>query len=61
MQLKIVFHNVRRLNDLSTVQKCWLYYKDQFFNIETMLIEEHKLQREKAKCIGNQLWCNSRG
>jgi exonuclease III len=60
MELRIISHNVKGLNNLATTQKLWLYYKDQFPSLDILLLQEHKLRGEKAKCLGSQLCRNSK-
>lgn len=56
MQLCMMSHNVKGLNDPTTLQKLWLYYKEQTPTLDILLLQEHNLCEEKAKNISSKLW-----
>ncbi len=59
MQLWIISQNVKGLNDLASIQKFWLYYKEQTFSLDILLLQEHELCGEKIKNLRPKLWRRS--
>ncbi len=56
MQLRMMSHNVKGLNDPTTLQKLWLCYKEQTPTLDILLLQEHNLGDEKVKNISFNLW-----
>jgi hypothetical protein len=47
------------LNDLASIQKLWLYYKEQTFNLDILVVQKHKLHGEKIKNLRPRRWRRS--